>query len=142
MRTVPLVVYGDPLLETLTFLRARLPARTESYVQGITMGMRIPERGKTLPYLLVRRVGGFLSGSGIDKARIDLHCYHDGEFRAQQLAQIVRGLVMQMPSTRTVAVYGAREFSGPGPAPDPFWPEATRYYFTVELTMRAIELPA
>lgn len=137
--TTPVLVYPDAVQFALTFLRAELPKPKYAalpYAAGVTVGSRLPDQ-RTLPFVWCRRVGGFLSGSGIDKARLDLHVYHHDEKRAHDLTQLVRGLLIAMPGIDSTVFKGAREFTGPGPVPDDLWPAAFRFYFTVELTLRA-----
>ncbi len=130
MTTPVRLEYPDAVGEALRFLRSR------PELAAVSVASRIPDTGRSLPFVWCRRVGGFLTGRNIEGARIDLHVYHRSEKQAHDLTQTVRSLLIAWPLYDSTYVKAAREFSGPGPVPDPLWPEASRFYFTVELTLR------
>lgn len=120
----------------LAFLRTQFALRSESYTTGVTLGSHLPSPRPALPFIWMRRVGGFATGRATDRARMDVHVYHVSEYKANQLTQLTRGLLLAWPFIDSSVAKGASEFSGPGPVPDPLWPEATRFYFTVEINLR------
>lgn len=136
--TVQILIYPDVLHAALTFLRSQLALRADSYVTGVTAGSFLPSPRPDLPFIWARRVGGFTTGRATDRARLDVHVYHEDEYRAHQLTQLVRGMLLAWPAIDSSVAKGADEFSGPGPVADPLWPEASRFYFTVEITLRGI----
>lgn len=132
-----ILIYPDVLQAGLTFLRTQLALRTEDYALGATAGSYLPSPKPALPFVWSRRVGGFTTGRATDRARMDFHVYHHNEYRANALTQLVRGIMLAWPYIDSTVCKGADEFSGPGPADDPLWPEAVRFYFTVEFALRA-----
>jgi len=133
---VEIIVYPDVLQAGLTFLRAQLAIRGDSFAQGVTAGSYIPDTGRTLPFVWMKRVGGFTTGRATDRARMDLHIYHEDEGQAHDLTQLVRGIMLAWPYLDSTVAKGSAEFSGPGPVADPLWPDASRWYFTVEIVLR------
>jgi hypothetical protein len=131
-----IIVYPDVLREALLFLRAQFALRAESYADDLTLGSQLPSPRPDLPFIWMRRVGGFTTGRATDRARLDVHVYHRDEFRAYQLTQLARGILLAWPFIDSTVCKGAFEFSGPGPVPDDMWPEAFRFYFTVEIVLR------
>lgn len=132
---VEVIIYPDLLAAELDFLRDQLDQRDEDYAQNVGTGSYIPDV-KVLPFVWSRRVGGFTTGRATDRARMDFHVYHVDEYRAQALTQLVRGLLLAWPGIDSSICKGAAEFSGPGPVPDPLWPDASRFYFTIEFVLR------
>lgn len=130
-----ILVYPDLLAEALDFLRPQLDARSDTFTAGVTLGSFIPD-DKPLPFVWLRRVGGFKTGRATDRARLDVHVYHYDEERSHDLTQLVRGLLLAWPEFDSTVAKGSSEFSGPGPVPDELWPDAVRWYFTVEVTLR------
>jgi hypothetical protein len=132
-----IILYPDVLQAALTFLRAKLALRAEAYVTGVTCGNYVPNADdRSLPFVWARRVGGFQTGRATDRARLDVHVYHEDEAQAHDLTQMVRGLLLAWPEFDSSTAKGVSEFSGPGPVPDPLWPDASRFYFTVEVNLR------
>lgn len=131
-----IIVYPDVLAESLTYLRAQLDIRADPFVTGYTAGSYIPDTGKATPYIWLRPVGGFRTGRATDRARLDIHVYHDTHEQSHDLTQLVRGLLLAWPEIDSTVAKGAAEFTGPGPVTDELWPGAVRWYFTVEITLR------
>jgi hypothetical protein len=133
---VEIIVYPDVLAAGTTFLRAQLDIRDDPFAQDVTVASYLPDTARTTPLVWMRRVGGFTTGRATDRARCDVHVYHDDEAQAHDLTQLVRGLLLAWPYLDGMVAKGATEFSGPGPVPDDLWPDAFRWYFTVEFTLR------
>jgi hypothetical protein len=132
------IVYPDVLDGALDFLRVQLALRAEPYAAGVTTGSYLPNPEPDLPFIWMRRVGGFTTGRATDRARLDVHVYHEDEAQTHDLTQLVRGLLLAWPEFDSSIAKGAREFSGPGPVPDDLWPAAVRFYFTVEIYLRGL----
>ncbi len=132
------IIYPDVLSAALTYLRTQFALRAEPYADGVTTGSYLPDPRPDLPFVWARRVGGFTTGRATDRARMDFHVYHEDEAQAHDLTQLVRGLVLAWPAIDSHVAKGAAEFSGPGPVPDPLWPEAFRFYFTTEFVLRGL----
>jgi hypothetical protein len=133
---VEIIVYPDVLAEGLDYLRDQFAIRDDAFADGLTLGSYIPDTRPALPFIWLRRVGGFKTGRATDRARLDCHVYHQDEAQAHDLTQLTRGLILAWPYIDGTVAKGASEFSGPGPVPDDLWPEAARWYFTVEITLR------
>lgn len=130
-----IIVYPDVLAAALTYLRAQFAIRDDLFAQDVTLRSYIPDDRET-PLVWMRRVGGFTTGRATDRARCDVHVYHDDEAQAHDLTQLTRGLLLAWPYIDGTVAKGAFEFSGPGPVEDPLWPDAFRWYFTVEFVLR------
>jgi hypothetical protein len=131
-----IIIYPDVLQHALEYLRDQFAIRDDSYADGVTVKSYIPDTGRTLPLIWMRRVGGFTTGRATDRARCDVHVYHEDEAQAHDLTQLTRGLLLAWPYIDGTVAKGAFEFSGPGPVPDDLWPDAARWYFTVEFVLR------
>jgi hypothetical protein len=131
-----ILVYPDVLAEALDFLRPQLEIRADSFADGVTLGSYIPDTLPALPFVWLRRVGGFKTGRATDRARLDVFVYHEDDAQAHDLTQLVRGLLLAWPDFDSTVAKGASEFSGPGPVQDELWPNAFRWYFTVEIVLR------
>ena len=131
-----IIVYPDVLAGALTFLRTQLALRSEPFTDGVTCGNYLPSPHPDLPFIWGRRTGGFQTGRATDRARCDWHVYHEDEAQAHDLTQLVRGLLLAWPFIDSSIAKGASEFSGPGPVQDDLWPDAVRFYFTVEFALR------
>lgn len=132
------IIYPDVMQAAIFYLREQFALRLESYAAGVTVGHTIPTPRPELPFVWVRRVGGFTTGRATDRARMDVHVYHESEFKAHALTQLTRGLLLAWPEIDSSVAKGADEFSGPGPVVDPLWPEADRWFFTVEVVLRGL----
>lgn len=132
------LVYPDVLQAALTFLRAQLALRAEPYTDNVTTGSYLPDPRPDLPFIWSRRVGGFTTGRATDRARLDFHVYHEDEAQTHDLTQLVRGLLLAWPEFDSSVAKAVREFSGPGPVVDDLWPDAVRFYFTVEINLRGL----
>jgi hypothetical protein len=133
-----IIIYPDVLDAGMTFLRAQLALRAEGYVTGTTVGSYLPNPHPDLPFVWMRRVGGFTTGRAVDRARLDVHVYHENEYEAHQLTQMTRGILLAWPFLDSSVAKAASEFSGPGPVLDPLWPDAARFFFTVEINLRGV----
>lgn len=129
-----LVLHRDAEFEVVTYLRAQLASRSETYVDGVTLGTRKPNPFTT-PFIAVRRAGGVGDAIVLDRPRVDVQVWHDDDGQAHDLAALCRALLLSM--TGSGGVIRARDFTGPTPIPDPETSSA-RYLFTVELAMRGV----
>lgn len=132
----PVVVFPDAELVAVGYLRTALAGRPESYAQGVTVGVLVPNP-RTPPFVQVRRIGGLPRWPVMDVARLDLQVWHNTSAEAQNLAQLLHGL---MWAVRGQAVGGTtvahvEDFAGPMDFPDP---DSTtpRYLLTVEWSLR------
>jgi hypothetical protein len=135
---VQVIIYPDVLQAALTHLRAQFALRAEPYTDDVTTGSYLPSPRPDLPFVWGRRVGGFTTGRATDRARMDVHVYHEDEAQAHDLTQLTRGLLLAWPEIDSSVAKNVAEFSGPGPVVDPLWPEAFRFYFTVEIVLRGL----
>ncbi|MEV7364247.1 hypothetical protein [Streptomyces sp. NPDC091299] len=117
----PLVVFPDVQSTAAGVLRDALTAREEDYVEGVTVGTRVPgdrsPETPRLPYVLVRLDAALPHGS-MANARCTLRVtvWHVDADRAHDLAQLCQGLLLVHDGTMLRSV---RPATGPLPATDP-----------------------
>src|SRR5690242_137953 len=111
------VVFKDAELVVVTYLRAALASRAESYVTGVKVGTHKPNP-MTVPFIAVRRAGGTSDAVVIDRPRVDVQVWHADDGKAQDLAQMARALLLRMPLS-TAGVNRVTDFLGPTPIADP-----------------------
>ncbi|MGW4603731.1 hypothetical protein ACWENS_10720 [Streptomyces sp. NPDC004532] len=117
----PLVVFPDVQSTAAGVLRDALTAREEDYVEGVTVGTRVPgdrsPETPRLPYVLVRLDATLPHGS-MANARCTLRVtvWHVDADRAHDLAQLCQGLLLVHDGTMLRSV---RPATGPLPATDP-----------------------
>lgn len=127
------VLFANAVDVLLKYLR---PARPD-----MTFGTTVPvTRDATSPTGLVvlRRIGG-TADRVTDRPRVDLLVWHSTEFKAQQLAQQLRSLLLFDLPGQIVdghVVYDVTEFSGPTAFPDPAGSSQPIVLFTVEIGIR------
>ncbi|MFE9845773.1 hypothetical protein [Streptomyces goshikiensis] len=116
----PLVVFGDVQAAGATVLRAALAGRPEPYVDGVTVGTRVPgDRSPEtphLPYVMVRKDGDF-PHSSMANARCTLRVtvWHEDADQAHDLAMLCQGLLLVHSGP---VIRGVRPGTGPLSAVD------------------------
>lgn len=142
-------LYPDAELVAVTWLRAQLAARSESYASGVTVGTKVPPATSPGRYVQLRRLGGTELHRVADSPRLRAQVWYStasttDEMNRQALAQLVWALLRGMRG-QSVAVtgwpvpvicYRVATFGGPTNVPDPA--DATRVItqLTVEVGMR------
>lgn len=130
------VVFPDVELWTTTYLRAALAARPESYAAAhVDNKVPNPRRDRMV---IVRRDGGPRVSTVTEAARLAVRVWAPTEKAANDLSRLVRALL-------TVAADGnpvcrVTDLSGPVAVPDESGQPLR--YFTLELTVRGVPLPA
>lgn len=108
----PLITFPDVELLVVDYLRERFADVELDYADGVTFGTRVPTP-LPLPFVEIRRQGGARLDIIRDLARIDVWTWHEGDKQAQDLAQLVRGFLHQLPGVHGDAVvYRVVEFAG------------------------------
>lgn len=128
----------------ISYLRPALAALTDPVLSGLVVGATVPSTRSTSspPLLVVRRSGGPAEWPVLDIPRVDFMCWHSTEFKANEVANIVRSLVMYDLRGRVVdghTIYRPVEFQGPLPFPDPAGSSTPIVMFTTELRIRVKE---
>lgn len=126
------VVFPDPMLAAVTYLRTALAARSETVADGALVGTRLPTDGQ-LPYVSVRLQGASLDYRIAETASLRVTVWHTSEARALALAQLCRALLLAHPGDSDVRNYSPG--TGPFPAADPDNGDALAS-FTVAARMR------
>lgn len=145
----PVALYPDAELVAVTWLRARLAARSEPYAAGVTVGTRVTPGSSPSRYVRLRRLGGVELHEVADSPRLQAQVWFQpgaatDEKNRTDLAQLVWALLRGMqgqdvtiPSWPVpVTCYRVGTFAGPTPVPDPADPSKTITQLTVEVGMR------
>ena len=138
--SLPTQAWADATLLTITYLRAQLAAlSTVTYPElvGVSVHATLPQN-RTLPVVLVSRVGGTLDATGItDSPRMYLECWADTAPHAATIAGLVRDVMRLIAGVQSgFVVNNPREVGGPVDLTDP--DTATpRYVLTVQFDVRA-----
>jgi hypothetical protein len=116
----PLVVFPDPLLETLRVLRARLPGHgeTDEVSCGTVQVESATAAGETLPYLMVALDGSSTRYPVAETAALRVVVWAETDLEALRIAQIARGFLFTLERDRKVRSYGEPS-TGPRPDEDP-----------------------
>lgn len=117
----------------ISFLKAALAARTETYASSVTVTNVVPA---TMPTRLVqvRRDGGQVRGM-FDRPRLAVRCWAATEKDVTDLARLVNALMLGAPLTQPVV--SVVHQSGPLPIADGTKPQR---YSLFEITTRVTEL--
>lgn len=107
------IVFPDAVATVLNHVAAQLPSHGYT---GVPTHKNIPT---TRPPRFVRalRTGGPRHNLVVDAAQITVECWADTDVAAEDLAQVVRGVVNAMPYN--TACYRVDELGGPADLPDP-----------------------
>lgn len=121
------------------WLRAQLAASSDPVAAGVVVGAAVPATrdAGSGPLIVVRRFGGVADGVAVDRARLDLLHWHQTEYKATQLANLTRQLVLYELAGTVIeghVVYRPVEMAGPALYPDPAGS-------TVPIVMYSIEVP-
>jgi hypothetical protein len=122
------VLYANAVDVLLKYLRPADP--------GTEFGTTLD--GSSPSFVALRRVGG-VAERVTDRPRIDLLIRQTSEFKAQELAQTLRQLLLFDLPGRTVdghTVYDVTEFAGPTAYPDPAGSDLPVVLLTLEVGIR------
>jgi hypothetical protein len=115
-----LTVFDDAQAAGATVLRDALAARVEAFVQGVSVGTRVPaDRSpelERLPYVMVRKDSDS-PHSSMANARVTLRVtvWHEDDDQAHDLAMLCQGLLIVHSGP---VIRGVRPGTGPIPAVD------------------------
>ncbi|MDX2694951.1 hypothetical protein [Streptomyces ipomoeae] len=115
-----LTVFGDAQAAGATVLRDALAGRPEAFVQGVSVGTRVPaDRSPELdrlPYVMVRKDSDS-PHSSMANARVTLRVtiWHEDDDQAHDLAMLCQGLLIVHSGP---VIRGVRPGMGPLPAVD------------------------
>lgn len=145
----PVALYPDAELVAITWLRARLAARSEPYAAGVTVGTKVTPGVSPGRYVRLRRLGGVELHRVADNPRLQAQVWYStgatsDELSRQALAQLVWALLRGVQGQQVtipdwpvpVVCYRVATFSGPVPVPDPADTTKTITQLTVEIGMR------
>lgn len=123
-----LILFPDAAHAAVQVLRAGLT--------GTTVATRVPNP-RTLPFVLVRRIGGTRRNLVVDGAQLSVEAWAATEEAAHDLAQRCRGLLHQAEGTSAggIRLHRMVEIGGPVLLPDEDTAEP-RYVGTYELNTR------
>ena len=136
-------VFANAQAILVDYLRPTLAGLTDPVLSGLIVGTKVPAT-RTLdgpPLLVVRRSGGPAETPILDRPRLDFLVWHETEFRATAVANIVRSLLLyDLPGQvhDDHVVYRPVEFSGPTAYPDPAGSATPIVMFTVEVRIRVL----
>lgn len=109
------MMFPDVEAWAVDYMRGALSGRGESYVQGVTVGARVPNpRGSRM--VVFRRDGGRAQGL-FDLPRLAVRVWADTEENATDLARLVAALLWAAPGQDDVLVR-MEQLSGPSAIAD------------------------
>lgn len=116
----PLVVFGDVQAAGASVLRAALAGRPEAFVDGVTVGTRVPgDRSPEmprLPYVMVRKDADFPHSSMANsRCTLRVTVWHEDADQAHDLAMLCQALLLVHSGP---IIRGARPGTGPIAAVD------------------------
>lgn len=117
----PAIIFPDPMLAVVEVLRDRLEMVDQTYVQGFTVGTKVPADKsldkKLLPYILVRLDGSTLTQQANEEATIRISVWHRTEAQGIALAQACRALLLSYGGGAKIRVI--KPLTGTIPSSDP-----------------------
>lgn len=117
----PTIIFPDAMLAVVEVLRDRLELVDQTYVEGFTVGTKVPADKsldkKTLPYVLVRLDGSTLTQQVNEEATIRISVWHSTEAKGIALAQACRALLLSYGGGAKIRVI--KPLSGTIPTSDP-----------------------
>lgn len=133
--SLPVVVFPDVELWAVTWLRAALAGRSESYASGVTVATAVPAPNQSwpMPFVWIRRDGGARQNVALESPRLGVNVFAQTEADVSDLANLVRALLWSAPDGDPVC--RVTELSGPSPIPD----VKPRRFMTFELTIRGAQ---
>jgi hypothetical protein len=134
----PIIVFPDAAELVCTWLRYQMNLRGRNSVH---VGTVIPQPRPT-EMVIARRVGGQRVTPVTDAVDMSLECFAATDSAAQDLAQLVRGLVHALAGTvaEGVPVYRVDDLVGLDDLPDPL-SDQSRYTLSVSVTVRGTADP-
>lgn len=114
--TKPVVVFPDPMLWAVTFLRSFLASREETYADGVTVGTRPPADG-SVPFVMVRLYGGSVDRLADSEALLRVTVWHSTDDKALALAELCRAGLDAFAGDADARL--CRSLTAPFPADDP-----------------------
>lgn len=106
------IVFRDAVQVILDWLGTALPAHGETAQLHKNIPITRPAR-----FVRALRTGGPRHNMVVDAAQVTVECWADTDAEAQDLAQLVRGVINAMPLDRVC--YRIDEVGGPADLPDP-----------------------
>lgn len=117
----PRIIFPDAQLAIVTLLREQLATLDFTYVDGFTVGTKVPGDKSLddshLPYILVRLDGALTSKRVDEDATIRISVWHKTEAQGLALAQACRALLTSYEGGSTIRVITS--LTGPVPTSDP-----------------------
>jgi hypothetical protein len=117
----PTIIFPDPMLAVVEVLRDRLEMVDQTYVEGFTVGTKVPADKsidkKFLPYILVRLDGSTLTQQVNEEATIRISVWHRTEAQGIALAQACRALLLSYGGGAKIRV--TKPLTGTIPSSDP-----------------------
>ena len=117
----PTIIFPDAMLAVVEVLRDRLETVDQSYVEGFTVGTKVPADRSldtaTLPYILVRLDGSTLTQQANEEATIRVSVWHSTEAKGIALAQACRALLLSYGGGTKIRVI--KPLTGTLPTSDP-----------------------
>lgn len=111
------VVFPDPMLATVTYLRPVLAARIEAVAEGVSVGTLEAAPDGSLPYVSVRLEGSSMTLRVAETVTLRVRVWHTSEARALALAQLCRALLLTFAGSSGVRGYSP--LVGPVSVSDP-----------------------
>ena len=121
------VTFPDPRRAVRDLLKRLLAARSESFVQGVTVSTKAPTSSSALPFVQVKSDGRYRDSRLNGRAVVRVLVYHRDEGLGEDLAGLAEALLLDSSSPE---VRGFSPVMGPMPTTDPDT-GAPLSYFTI-----------
>lgn len=137
----PTIIFPDAMLAVVEVLRDRLELVDQTYVEGFTVGTKVPADKsldkRVLPYILVRLDGSTLTQQVNEEATIRISVWHSTEAKGIALAQACRALLLSYGGGAKIRVI--QPLTGTIPSSDPESGDPLSS-FTVAVSLRPFTL--